>query len=147
MADVTVWLNIRTVSQRTGKASLTAFFCIEHLYEWPHWKESDLLTPSRKNDTPAMTIDQSSIPHYVVVLGGWRPYVLNIDRIVIRRDASRLLLAFARTRGKLECIDGDDWNTFSETQNLSAPERREARFYALVKGTETEHQLRLLAIL
>ncbi|AOI60452.1 hypothetical protein [Burkholderia diffusa] len=94
-----------------------------------------------------MTIDQSSIPHYVVVLGGWRPYVLDMDRIVIRRDASRLLLAFARTRGKLERIDGDEWNMFSETQNLSLLERREARFYALVNGTETLHQLRLLAIL
>ncbi|WP_423221243.1 hypothetical protein [Burkholderia contaminans] len=95
--------------------------------------------------TPAMTVDQSSVPHYVVLLNGWRPYVLNVDRIVIRRDASRLLLAFARSHGKLEGIDGVEWNKFSDAQDLSVPERREARFYALVMGTETEHQLRLLA--
>ncbi|KVF78100.1 MULTISPECIES: hypothetical protein [Burkholderia] len=94
-----------------------------------------------------MTINQSAIPHYVVLLGGWRPYVLNMERIVIRREASRLLLAFARTRGKLERIDGDEWNMFSDAQNLSVLERREARFYTLITGTETEHQLRLLAIL
>ncbi|RQS18720.1 hypothetical protein [Burkholderia sp. Bp8998] len=94
-----------------------------------------------------MIIDQRSIPHYLVLLGGWRPYVLNMDRIVIRREASRLLLAFARTRGKLERIDGDEWTMFSNAQNLSALDRQEARFYTLVKGTETEHQLRLLAIL
>ncbi|WP_423364760.1 hypothetical protein [Burkholderia sp. LMG 21824] len=92
-----------------------------------------------------MIVDRRCVPHYVVLLDGWRPYVLNVDRIVIRREASRLLLAFARTHGKLEHIDGDEWNTFSDTQNLSAPERREARFYVLVMGTETQHQLRLLA--
>ncbi|RBL65776.1 hypothetical protein C3E98_041130, partial [Pseudomonas sp. MWU13-2625] len=68
-----------------------------------------------------MIVDRRCVPHYVVLLDGWRPYVLNVDRIVIRREASRLLLAFARTHGKLEHIDGDEWNTFSDTQKLSAP--------------------------
>jgi len=94
-----------------------------------------------------MINDPTSVPHYLVLLSGWQPYVLDMERVVIRREASRLLLAFARTRGKLERIDGAEWNMFSDAQNLSTLERGQARFYALVKGTETEHQLRLLAVL
>ncbi|WP_241292034.1 hypothetical protein [Burkholderia stabilis] len=94
-----------------------------------------------------MKIKQDAIPHYLVLRGNWPPYVLNAERTVIRREASLLLRAFARARGKLSNIDGTEWNLFSDTEGLSVIERREARFYALVEGTETEHQLRLLTIL
>lgn len=95
----------------------------------------------------SMKIDHRSIPYYLVLRGGGSPYVLNADRLVIRREASPLLRAFARNQGRFSSIDGAVWNAFSDTEGLSAVERRETRFYALVKGTETEHQLRLLTTL
>ncbi|WP_230961911.1 hypothetical protein [Burkholderia anthina] len=53
-----------------------------------------------------MKIDPSAIPHYLVLRAGCPPYVLNSDRQVLRRQASRLLLAFARTRGAIAHVDG-----------------------------------------
>ncbi|KWF29315.1 hypothetical protein [Burkholderia pseudomultivorans] len=94
-----------------------------------------------------MKIDHCSIPYYLVLRGSGSPYVLNADRRVIRREASPLLRAFARNHGQFSSIDGAVWNTFSDTEGFSAVERRETRFYALVKGTESEHQLRLLTTL
>ena len=94
-----------------------------------------------------MKIDHRSIPCYLILRGGWSTYVLNADRVVLRREASPLLRAFARTHGELASIDGVAWNTFSDAEGLSVIERREMRCYALVKGTETEHQLRLLTSL
>ncbi len=96
---------------------------------------------------PLMKINRSSIPYYLVLRGGWSPYVLNVERLVLRRDASPLLRAFARTHGNFASIEGVVWNVFSTAEGLSAIERRETRFYALVKGTETEHQLQLLMTL
>ncbi|WP_396332961.1 hypothetical protein [Burkholderia anthina] len=94
-----------------------------------------------------MNIDPSAIPCYLVFRGGWSPYVLNADRLVLRREASPMLRAFARTRGKFASLDGAAWNTFSDAEGLSVRERQQTWFYALVKGTETEHQLRLLTTL
>ncbi|CAN0624762.1 conserved protein of unknown function [Burkholderia multivorans] len=94
-----------------------------------------------------MKIDHSSIPCYLVLRAGWPPYVLNADRLVLRREASPLLRAFARAGGRFARIDDVAWNTFSDAEGLSVFERRETWFYALIKGTETEHQLRLLATL
>lgn len=94
-----------------------------------------------------MKIDRSSIPYYLVLRAGRPPYVLNSDRLVLRREASPLLLAFARTRGRIAHVDDVAWNDFSDGEGLSRFERREVAFFALVTGTETEHQLRLLATL
>lgn len=94
-----------------------------------------------------MKIDHRSIPYYLILRGGWSTYVLNADRVVLRREASPLLRAFARTHGEFASIDGVIWNTFSDAEGLSVIERRETRCYALVNGTETEHQLRLLTTL
>jgi hypothetical protein len=94
-----------------------------------------------------MKVDHLSIPYYLILCGRWSTYVLNADRIVLRRAASPLLRAFARTHGEFASIDGTVWNAFSDAEGLSVVERRQTRCYALVKGTETEHQLRLLATL
>ncbi|RKP49102.1 hypothetical protein [Trinickia fusca] len=94
-----------------------------------------------------MKIEHSSIPYYLVLRAGWAPYVLNADRLVLRREASPLLRAFARTRGRFAHIDGVAWNDFSDAEGVSVVERQETGFYALIKGTETEHQLRLLVTL
>ncbi|WP_179402976.1 hypothetical protein [Burkholderia guangdongensis] len=94
-----------------------------------------------------MKIDHSAIPYYLVLRAGWPPYVLNADHLVLRREASPLLRAFARTRGRFARLDGIAWNTFSDVEGLSVVERQETWFYALIEGTETEHQLRLLTTL
>ncbi|KML47825.1 hypothetical protein VL15_31070 [Burkholderia cepacia] len=94
-----------------------------------------------------MNIDRSSIPHYLVLRDGWPPYVLNADRLVLRREASPLLRAFARARGTFAHVDDVAWNIFSDAEGLSVTERRETWSFALITGTETEHQLRLLTTL
>lgn len=93
----------------------------------------------------ALQIDLDVIPHYLVLRTGCQPYVLNAERRVLRREASRLLHAFARTRGALTSIANDEWNDFSGSESISPAERAEVRAYALVCGAESEHQLRLLA--
>jgi hypothetical protein len=89
--------------------------------------------------------DHNAIPYYLVLRTGCQPYVLNADRHVLRREASRLLQAFARTGGARISIADDAWNDFTGTESISHPERAELRAYALVRGAESEHQLRLLA--
>ena len=94
-----------------------------------------------------MKIDRHSIPHYLVIRSGCAPYVLNADRRLLRREASRLLCAFAKKSGKPTSIDGVLWDGFAETEGFSMKERQHPCFYALVRGNETEHQLRLLTTL
>ncbi len=94
-----------------------------------------------------MQNDVQVIPHFLVLRAGCQPYVLSADRRVLRREASRLLQAFARRRGALTSIADDAWNDFSGTQFISPSERAEVKAYALVLGAESEHQLSLLASL
>ncbi|MEB2605851.1 hypothetical protein SB461_04955 [Burkholderia cenocepacia] len=99
------------------------------------------------HETAPMTIDPGSIPYYLVLRAGWPPYVLNSDRQVLRRQASPLLLAFARTRGAIAHVDDSAWNGFSDSEGLTVVERRETGFFSLVAGNETERQLQLLTTL
>ena len=95
----------------------------------------------------SMHVDRKSVPHYLIVRAGCAPYVLNADRLLLRREASRHLCAFARARGKPMSIEGVLWDGFAEAEGFSTDERVRPCFYALVRGDETEHQLRLLAAL
>jgi hypothetical protein len=90
-------------------------------------------------------INLDVIPYYLVLRTGCEPYVLNADRRVLRREASRLLHRFAKTRGAPTSIANDAWNAFSGTESIPPAERAEMRAYALVGGAESEHQLLLLA--
>jgi hypothetical protein len=90
-------------------------------------------------------INLDVIPHYLVLRAGCEPYVLNANRRVLRRDASRLLHMFAKTRGVPTSIENDAWNDFSGAESIAPAERAETRAYALVRGTESEHQLGLLS--
>ena len=101
----------------------------------------------RTKPEQSMRIDQHSVPHYLVIRTGCAPYVLNADRLLLRREASRHLCAFARARGKPTSIEGVLWDGFAETEGFSMTERQRLCFYALVRGSETEHQLRLLTTL
>lgn len=92
-----------------------------------------------------MKVDRLSVPHYLVLRDGCAPYVLNADRHLLRREASRLLYTFAKTRSKLASIDGALWDGFAEAEVFTVVERRRLCLYALVRGNESEHQLRLLA--
>ena len=94
-----------------------------------------------------MQSDRKVLPHYLVLRNGCAPYVLNADRYVLRREASLLLRTFARARGAPTSIADDAWNDFSGSESISLLERMEIRAYALVRGAESEHQLRLLATL
>ena len=94
-----------------------------------------------------MQNDRNAIPYYLVLRNGCPPYVLDADRIVLRREASFLLRAFARARGASTCIADDAWNDFSRSEAISNVERGETQVYALVRGTESDHQLRLLTTL
>lgn len=92
-----------------------------------------------------MQSDRNTIPCYLVLRTECPPYVLNADRHVLRREASLLLLAFARARSAPTSIADDSWNDFSGSESIPLLERMEMRAYALVRGAESEHQLRLLA--
>ena len=94
-----------------------------------------------------MRIDRHFVPHYLVIRPGCAPYVLNADRQLLRREASHLLCAFAKKRGKAASIEGTLWDSFAETAGFSLTERQCPCFYALVRGNETEHQLRVLTTL
>jgi hypothetical protein len=94
-----------------------------------------------------MKIDPNAVPHFLVIRAGCAPYVLNADRLLLRREASRHLCAFARARSKPKSLEGVLWDGFVETEDFSTEERARPCFYALVRGNETEHQLRLLAAL
>ncbi|RQR32390.1 hypothetical protein DIE23_16190 [Burkholderia sp. Bp9143] len=94
-----------------------------------------------------MRIDRHSVPHYLVIRTGCAPYVLNADRRLLRREASRQLCAFAKARGKLTSIEDVLWDSFAEIEGFSMTERQCPCFYTLVQGNETEHQLRLLTTL
>ncbi|QBR04082.1 hypothetical protein [Paraburkholderia pallida] len=94
-----------------------------------------------------MQDDRNEIPYYLGLRNECPPYVLNADRHVLRREASLLLRAFARARGAPTSIAGDAWNAFSGSEFISLLERAEVRAYALVRGAESEHQLRLLTAL
>ena len=94
-----------------------------------------------------MQSDRNAIPYYLVLRTDCPPYVLNADRLVLRRAASPLLRAFARARGAPTSIADDAWSDFSGSESISLLERTEMRAYALVRGAESEHQLRLLAAL
>jgi hypothetical protein len=94
-----------------------------------------------------MRIDQHSVPHYLVIRLGCAPYVLNADRLLLRREASRHLCAFAKARGKPTSIEDVHWDGFAVSEGFSVDERQRPCFYELVRGNETEHQLRLLTTL
>ena len=91
--------------------------------------------------------DRTEIPYYLVLRAGCLPYVLNADRHVVRREACLLLRAFARAQGVPTSIEDDAWNAFSGSEAILLTERAQMQAYALVRGTESEHQLRLLAAL
>lgn len=65
-----------------------------------------------------MPINLDVIPYYLVLRTGCEPYVLNADRRVLRREASRLLHRFAKTRGAPTSIANDAWNAFSGTESI-----------------------------
>jgi hypothetical protein len=94
-----------------------------------------------------MTIDMHAIPHFLVLRGRSQSYVLNKDRLLLRREASHLLGTFAKACGKPMSIEDMLWDTFSQTEGFSMTERERACSYTLVHGSETEHQLRLLSSL
>ena len=86
-------------------------------------------------------------PHYLIISIGRESYVLDRNRSLIRRGASRLLLRFARTHGKPMSLEDTLWDDFSQEHGFSAEERKCPCLYSLVRGDETGHQLALLAVL
>ena len=66
-----------------------------------------------------MTIDMHAIPHFLVFRGRSQSNVLNKDRLLLRREASRLLGTFAKACGKPMSIDDMLWDTFSQTEGFS----------------------------
>ncbi len=94
-----------------------------------------------------LQIDHNAAPYYLLFRVGHPPYVLNIERRVLRREASLLLRSFARARITPTSMADEAWNDFSGLESISLPERADVLVYKLVSGAESEHQLRLLASL
>ncbi|QBR03919.1 hypothetical protein [Paraburkholderia pallida] len=88
-------------------------------------------------------------PCFLVLRAGHECYVLDSDRDVIRRDASSLLLSFARRRGMPQPLEGasQEWAVFARTHEFSIEERKRPCMYSLTTGNETQRQLDLLASL
>jgi hypothetical protein len=87
------------------------------------------------------------IPHFLILRLGHESYVLDKNRILIRREASRMLRLFARSHTKPVPLDDSHWDLFSFEQGFSNDERKRPCLYSLVEGSETGHQLALLAAL
>ncbi len=85
------------------------------------------------------------IPHYLVLRAGHESYVLDRERALIRRQASRMMNWFARAHGKPMSIEDARWDSFSREYGFSSDERKCLCSYSLVEGSETGHQLALLA--
>ncbi len=85
------------------------------------------------------------IPHYLVLRAGHESYVLDRERALIRREASRMMNWFARAHSKPMSIEDARWDSFSLEYGFSYDERRCLCSYSLVEGNETGHQLALLA--
>ncbi|MPW23954.1 hypothetical protein GCT13_46620 [Paraburkholderia sp. CNPSo 3157] len=85
------------------------------------------------------------IPHYLVLRAGYESYVLDRERVLIRRQASRMMNWFARAHGKPMSIVDAHWDSFSREYGFSSDERKCLCAYSLVEGSETRHQLALLA--
>lgn len=85
------------------------------------------------------------IPHYLVLRAGHESYVLDRERALIRREASRMMAWFARAHSKPMSIEDARWDSFSREYGFSSDERRCLCSYSLVQGSETGHQLALLA--
>ncbi|MCP3708679.1 hypothetical protein M3I54_17045 [Paraburkholderia sp. CNPSo 3274] len=94
-----------------------------------------------------MQRDTDNIPYYLVLRAGCLPYVLDVDRLILRREASLLLRAFAKSRATPTCISDDLWNDFSGAESISPLERTSVQAYALINGAESAHHLKLLASL
>lgn len=88
-----------------------------------------------------------AIPHYLILRLGHESYVVSHDHVLMRRDASRMLRLFARSRGNPTPLDHPRWDFFSSEHGFSADERERSCLYSLVNGDETRHQLALLATL
>ena len=86
-------------------------------------------------------------PYYLIISVGRESYVLDRNRALIRRGASRLLLRFARTHGKPMSLEDTLWDDFSQEHGFSTEERKCPCLYSLVRGDETLHQLALLSVL
>jgi len=86
-------------------------------------------------------------PHYLIISIGRESYVLDRNRTLIRRGASRLLMRFARTHGKPMSLEDPLWDDFSQEHGFTVEERKCPCLYSLVRGDETVHQLALLAVL
>jgi hypothetical protein len=87
------------------------------------------------------------VPYYLVLRAGHECYVLDLHRHVIRRGASRLLMAFARGHSVARALDDADWNPFSDSYQFSVEERAKRCMFSLVAGRETPRQLELLTTL
>ena len=85
------------------------------------------------------------IPHYLVLRAGHESYVLDRERMLIRRTASRMMSLFARGHGKPMSIEDARWDRFCREYGFSHDERKCLCSYSLVHGGETRHQLALLA--
>ena len=84
------------------------------------------------------------IPYYLVLRAGHESYVLERERVLIRRQASRMMNWFA-----CACQTDVDrrraLDSFSREYGFSSDERKCLCSYSLVEGSETRHQLALLA--
>jgi hypothetical protein len=85
------------------------------------------------------------IPHYLVLRAGHESYVLDRERVLIRRQASRMMNWFARVHATPVSIEDAGWDGFSRKYGFSPDERKCLCSYSLVEGSETKHQLALLA--
>jgi len=85
------------------------------------------------------------IPYYLVLRAGHESYVLERERVLIRRQASRMMNWFARAHAKPMSIEDARWDSFSREYGFSSDERKCLCSYSLVEGSETRHQLALLA--
>ncbi|MBC8751803.1 MULTISPECIES: hypothetical protein [Paraburkholderia] len=85
------------------------------------------------------------IPHYLILRAEHESYVLDRERVLIRRQASHMMNAFARAHGKPMAIEDARWDSFSQEYGFSSDERKCLCSYSLVEGSETRHQLALLA--
>lgn len=90
-----------------------------------------------------MCIHAPKVPYYVVVLNDKERYRLDSTKTHMGTPSERLV-AFAESRGLLLPNNVSAWDKFVRDTGIGVEDRKAMRCYLLIRGGETDDELRQL---
>lgn len=90
-----------------------------------------------------MCIHAPKVPYYVVILNDKERYRLDSTKTHMGTPSERLV-AFAESRGLLLPNNVSAWDKFVRDTGIGVEDRRAMRCYLLIRGGETDDELRQL---